>query len=68
LLSERIAKLEERVRLRPLVHAAVRALMVAEGCDENEAYGRLRREAMRTRLTLEQAAGSLLASPRRHVG
>jgi AmiR/NasT family two-component response regulator len=68
LLSERIAKLEERVRLRPLVHAAVRALMVAEGCDENEAYGRLRCEAMRTRLTLEQAAGSLLASPRRHVG
>jgi AmiR/NasT family two-component response regulator len=68
LLSERIAKLEERVRLRPLVHAAVRALMVAEGCDENEAYGRLRREAMRTRLTLEQAAGSLLASPRRQVG
>jgi AmiR/NasT family two-component response regulator len=68
LLSERIAKLEERVRLRPLVHAAVRALMVAEGCDENEAFGRLRREAMRTRLSLEQAAGSLLASPRRHVG
>ncbi len=68
LLSEHIARLEERVRLRPLVHAAVRAFMVAEGCDENEAYGRLRREAMRTRLTLEQAAGSLLASPRRHVG
>ena len=45
LLSERIAKLEERVRLRPLVHAAVRALMIAEGCDENEAYGRLRRVA-----------------------
>jgi AmiR/NasT family two-component response regulator len=68
LLSERIAALEERVRLRPLVHAAVRAFMIAEGCDENEAYGRLRREAMRKRLTLEQTAASLLAAPRKHAG
>ena len=67
-LSERIARLEERVRLRPLVHAAVRTFMAAEGCDENEAYGRLRREAMQTRLTLEQAAASILASPRRQAG
>jgi AmiR/NasT family two-component response regulator len=67
-LNERIARLEERVRLRPLVHAAVRTLMVAEGCDENEAYGRLRREAMQTRRTLEQAAASMLASPRKHAG
>jgi AmiR/NasT family two-component response regulator len=67
-LNERIARLEERVRLRPLVHAAVRALMVAEGCDENEAYARLRREAMRTRLTCEHAAASILASPRRQAG
>ncbi|HEY6732263.1 MAG TPA: ANTAR domain-containing protein, partial [Roseiarcus sp.] len=50
--NDRIARLEERVRLRPLVHAAVRTLMVADGCDENEAYGRLRHEAMQTRLTL----------------
>jgi AmiR/NasT family two-component response regulator len=67
-LNERIARLEERVRLRPLVHAAVRTLMTASGCDENEAYGRLRREAMQTRLTLEQAAASILASPRRQAG
>jgi AmiR/NasT family two-component response regulator len=67
-LNERIRRLEERVRLRPLVHAAVRILMAAEGCDENEAYGRLRREAMAMRLTLEQAAASLLASPRRRAG
>jgi AmiR/NasT family two-component response regulator len=66
--SERIARLEERVRLRPLVHAAVRTLMVADGCDENEAYGRLRREAMQTRLTLEQAAASILASPQKQAG
>jgi AmiR/NasT family two-component response regulator len=67
-LNERIARLEERVRLRPLVHAAVQSLMVADGCDENEAYGRLRREAMRTRLTLEQAAASMFTSPQRRAG
>ena len=67
-LNERIARLEERVRLRPLVHAAVRALMVRDDCDEEEAYGRLRREAMQTRLTLEQTAASILASPRRQAG
>ena len=66
--NERIARLEERVRLRPLVHAAVRTLMVADGCDENEAYGRLRREAMQSRLTLEQAAASILAGPRKQAG
>jgi AmiR/NasT family two-component response regulator len=67
-LNERIARLEERVRLRPLVHAAVQSLMVADGCDENEAYGRLRREAMQTRLTLEQAAASMLTSSQRQAG
>ncbi|HEY3623834.1 MAG TPA: ANTAR domain-containing protein [Roseiarcus sp.] len=67
-LNERIRRLEERVRLRPLVHAAVRSFMAADGCDENEAYGRLRREAMQTRLTLEQAAASILSSPRRRAG
>jgi AmiR/NasT family two-component response regulator len=67
-LNERIARLEERVRLRPLVHAAVRTLMVAEGCDENEAYGRLRREAMQARLTLEQTAASILTDPRKQAG
>ena len=42
--------------------------MAADGCGEDEAYGRLRREAMRKRLTLEQAAASILASPRRQAG
>src|SRR3984957_10818429 len=67
-LSERIARLEERVRLRALVHAAVRTFMVTDGCGEEEAYGRRRREAMQTRLTLEQTAASILASPRRQAG
>jgi AmiR/NasT family two-component response regulator len=66
-LNGRIERLEERVRLRPLVHAAVRTLMTANGCDENEAYGRLRREAMQTRLTLEQTAAFILASPLRQA-
>lgn len=67
-LARRIERLEERVRLRPLVHAAVRTFMAADGCGEDEAYGRLRREAMRKRLTLEQAAALILASPRRQAG
>jgi AmiR/NasT family two-component response regulator len=46
----------------------VRTLMVAEGCDENEAYGRLRREAMQARLTLEQTAASILTDPRKQAG
>jgi AmiR/NasT family two-component response regulator len=67
-LTRRIGRLEERVRLRPLVHAAVQSFMAADGCSEDEAYGRLRREAMQNRLTLEQAAASILASPRRQAG
>jgi AmiR/NasT family two-component response regulator len=67
-LNERMQMLEERVRMRPLVHAAVQTFMTADGCDENEAYGRLRREAMQTRRTLEQTAASIIASPRRRAG
>ena len=67
-LNERISRLEQRVRLRPLVHSAVQILMVKDDCGEDEAYGRLRREAMRQRLTLEQTAASILASPRKHAG
>ena len=66
--AERIARLEERVRLRPLVHAAVQHYMAAEHCGESEAYGRLRSAAMRSRTTVEQAAAALLASPRGKAG
>ena len=41
--------------------------MAADGCDENKACGRLRREAIRKRLTLKQAAAFILASPRRQA-
>ncbi len=67
-LARRIDRLEERVRLRPLVHAAVRAFMDADACSEDEAYGLLRHQAMRRRLTLEQAAASVLAGPRKEAG
>ena len=66
-LNKRVAKFGERVRLRPLGHAAVRTFMAANGCDENKACGRLRREAIQKRLTLKQAAAFILASPRRQA-
>ena len=54
--------LRERLRLRPLVLAAVERLRSARGWDEDQAYRHLRREAMRQRLTLEQCAAALLAA------
>ena len=64
LQADRIASLEERIRLRPVVLGAVQALMALEGLDEAGAYSRLRREAMRLRIPLEQAAAGVLAAPR----
>ena len=61
--AARIASLEERVRLRPLVHAAVQAIMAARRLRRGRRLSAiLRREAMRRRLTLEQVAAS---DPRR---
>jgi AmiR/NasT family two-component response regulator len=64
LIAGRIAELEERIRLRPLVLAAVQALMTSHDLDEAAAYRHLRREAMRRRLALEQAAAAILAGSR----
>jgi AmiR/NasT family two-component response regulator len=63
-IAGRIAELEERIRLRPLVLAAVQALMTRHDLDEAAAYRHLRREAMRRRLALEQAAAAILAGSR----
>jgi AmiR/NasT family two-component response regulator len=63
-IAGRIAELEERIRLRPLVLAAVQALMSSHDLDEAAAYRHLRREAMRRRLALEQAAAAILAGSR----
>lgn len=57
---ERIEHLEERVRLRPLVHAAVQKIMTERGLGESEAYAVLRGSAMRRRLSMEQLAAFIL--------
>lgn len=53
--------LEERLRLRPMVMAAVKKLMREANIDEAAAHRLLRQEAMQTRQTLEHAAATLLA-------
>lgn len=60
--AEMVSVLRERIRLRPLVLAAVETLGRERGLDEDEAYRQLRREAMRQRLPLEQCAAALLAA------
>jgi AmiR/NasT family two-component response regulator len=57
---DRIRHLEERVRLRPLVHAAVEKLMAARGLDEEHAYRILRDCAMRRRLPMEQISAFIV--------
>lgn len=64
----REAELRERIRLRPLVLAAVQQLMTDNRWGEEEAYRHLRQGAMRERLALEQAAAAILAGARRRTG
>lgn len=65
---ERLAEMQERLRLRPLVLAAVRQLAAARAWTEEEAHRDLRRQAMRQRITLEEAAALLLADAPRRAG
>ena len=69
-VADRLQYLEERVRMRPLVHAAVEKLRAARGLDEERAYALLRDCAMRRRLSMEQVAGIVLggAEPLPEVG
>ena len=69
-LAERLHYLEERVRMRPLVHAAVEKLRAARGFDEERAYAILRDCAMRRQLSMEQVAAIFLggAEPLPEVG
>ncbi|MGN8021091.1 ANTAR domain-containing response regulator [Phyllobacterium sp. 22229] len=53
--------LEERVRLRPLVHGAVQKIMAARNVDEEHAYSILRNCAMQRRFPMEQVAALILA-------
>jgi AmiR/NasT family two-component response regulator len=59
-LAARLAHLEERVRMRPLVHAAVQKIIEARGVEEEQAYTILRVCAMRRRLPMEQLAAFIL--------
>jgi AmiR/NasT family two-component response regulator len=59
-VAERLQYLEERVRMRPLVHAAVEKLRAARGLDEERAYAILRDCAMRRRLSMEQVSAIFL--------
>ncbi len=59
--AARLALLEERIRLRPLVHGAVRAIMDTHCLDEDAAYRALRVAAMGRRITMEQSAAEILA-------
>lgn len=56
----RIAHLEERLKLRPLVFAAVTRLAAERHIDEERAYAILRDCAMRRRLPIEQLAAFFL--------
>jgi AmiR/NasT family two-component response regulator len=59
--AEQRTVLEERIRLRPLVHGVVRAIMSGQHLDEDAAYRALRLAAMARRITMEQAAAEILA-------
>jgi AmiR/NasT family two-component response regulator len=59
--AEQRAVLEERVRLRPLVHGAVLSIMSGQHLDEDAAYRVLRFAAMSRRITMEQASAEILA-------
>lgn len=56
----RVAKLEERLRLRPVVFAAINRLKAERQIDDEEAYRLLRECAMERRMPMEQLAALFL--------
>ncbi|WP_159952609.1 ANTAR domain-containing protein [Rhizobium sp. 18065] len=68
--ERQIAHLEERLKLRPVVYAAITRLTGERQIDEDAAYSVLRDCAMRRRLPIEQIAAFFLAGsePLREVG
>lgn len=56
----RIAQLEERLKLRPIVFAAVNRLRAERQIDDEQAYVLLRTCAMRRRMPIEQLAALLV--------
>ncbi|QBK03669.1 ANTAR domain-containing protein [Hylemonella gracilis] len=58
--TRRIHWLEERLRLRPVVFAALNLLKTGGGLSDDEAYAQLRENAMQERMSIEQMAALLL--------
>jgi len=56
-----IEKLEDRVRARRVVFAAVLQLMRVHGLSEEEAFALIRQTAMRFRTTIEQLSAEIIA-------
>jgi AmiR/NasT family two-component response regulator len=64
----RVEYYEERLKLRPLVHAAIRKLSAQRRVSEDDAYAMLRRNAMHLRQPIEAVAADYLAGANRLAG
>jgi AmiR/NasT family two-component response regulator len=62
-LKSAVAELSDRVRARPLVVRATMELMRHHRLDEHAALDRLRRTAMNARMTVEELASTIVATP-----
>jgi two-component system, response regulator PdtaR len=60
-LSQEVTSLTDRLAARDTVDRAKRTLMASEGITEAEAFARLRKAAMDSRITLAEAAAECLA-------
>jgi AmiR/NasT family two-component response regulator len=58
----RTERLEERVRARRIVSAAVLLVMRSQDISESDAFALIRRTAMRQRVTIEQLSADVVAS------
>jgi AmiR/NasT family two-component response regulator len=58
----RTERLEERVRARRIVSAAVLQVMRSQDISESDAFALIRRTAMRQRVTIEQLSADVVAS------
>jgi AmiR/NasT family two-component response regulator len=57
-----IDKLEDRIRSRRVVFAAVLHIMRGHGLSETDAFGLIRETAMRHRMTIEQLSAEIIAA------
>ena len=61
-MMTRIERLEERVRSRRIVFAAILQVMKLHGFDEPDAFAMIRRTAMKQRKTVEQLSAEIVAA------